>query len=476
MTEHTQTVGSSGTLIPGTPNRSLLIGIAALLGILGNAVFVMLTPLLPLMQGEYDLNISETTWIFTALTLATAASYVVFPRMSDILGDRVAAAGCAALLMAGALLPAIVQSYPALLLGSVLLGLGGASAVLPFGILRRHLSGDALIIAVIVGVISAGIGAGVGFLVGGLVVESLTIVAFFYIMAGLFALSTLAVIATIPSDHAGSDERIGILGTAWLIGWITLLLLGLSMAPTWGYTNPMTLGLIAAGIILAVFWVLAEYRSNATVFDLKLFKIRTVFGACIGAAMVGAVLSNTLLLVSYYAQTPSEVGYGLGLDALGTSIIFIPLAVMIAVGGQIGGKVIERGFAIGVSVVGASIAGVGSAWLMLDHEAQWQFLVGTGILGLGYGLATAGVFALPQLAVPEEEAGMSAGLVGTSMIIGTAIGSALVTGILSTSYVAGAPGIPEEHLYVVSFGTSVAFCVATAAIMLASRNSKVKPL
>ncbi|MFD6065179.1 MFS transporter [Rhodococcus wratislaviensis] len=452
-----------------TNNRSLIIAVSALLGILGNGVFVMLTPLLPLMQGEYNLDLTETTWVFTALTLATATSYVIFPRLADIYGDRLSAASCGVLMLMGALLPAMVKSYPALLIGATLLGLGGAAQVLNIGILRRHLTGDALVVAVTVAVIASGIGAGAGFLVGGLALQSVTIVAFFYIMAGIFALSTIAIIAIVPSTRTPSDARVGVLGTVWLIGWITILLLGLSMAPSWGYTDPMVITLVVVGLLLAAFWVLAERRSSAAVFDLSLLKIRSVSAGFGGGVLSGAVLSNTLLLVSYYVQTPAEYGYGFGLDALGTGIVFVPFAVMMVVGGYIGGIGVDRGLAMGVSITGALVAGLGSLWFVLGHGEQWEFFIGTGLVGLGIGFSYAGIFALPQLVLSEEKAGMGAGLVGTGMIIGTSVGSALVTGILSSSSVEGAPGIPQASNFIFSFITSVVFCVGTVALMAWAR-------
>ena len=55
---------------PG-PRKAPLIGVGALLVTLTNAVIFVLPPLLPIIQAQYGLaTVSETTWLYTALTLA----------------------------------------------------------------------------------------------------------------------------------------------------------------------------------------------------------------------------------------------------------------------------------------------------------------------------------------------------------------------------------------------------------------------
>src|SRR6478735_8286991 len=62
---------------PGS-RKAPLIGVAALLVTLTNAVIFVLPPLLPLMAAQYGLaTVSETTWIYTAFTLAGGAGYIL---------------------------------------------------------------------------------------------------------------------------------------------------------------------------------------------------------------------------------------------------------------------------------------------------------------------------------------------------------------------------------------------------------------
>ena len=77
-----------------------------------------------------------------------------------------------------------------------------------------------------------------------------------------------------------------------------------------------------------------------------------------------------------------------------------------------------------------------------------------------------------QMAVPEDKAGMAAGIVGTAMAIGIAFGSALVTGVLSASVVA-VPGsdieVAAESLYGTGYWISVGLATLIVVTVLISR-------
>ncbi|MFF2028269.1 MFS transporter, partial [Streptomyces sp. NPDC058171] len=88
-----------------------------------------------------------------------------------------------------------------------------------------------------------------------------------------------------------------------------------------------------------------------------------------------------------------------------------------------------------VFVIGALTSASGLAWLALAHDQQWQYLVGAAVMGLGTRIGYAAGFTMVQMAVPEEKAGMAAGVAGTFMAVGFAFGTALVSGDLSASLV-----------------------------------------
>lgn len=476
MTQTHQAAGSGSRTTPGRqPGRGTLIGIGSLLVVLTNAVIFILPPLLPVIQAQYGLaTVAETTWLYTVLTLGGGAGFILLPRLADLYGDRNANVAAAAFLTAGALVPAVGDSYPTLLVGCALMGFGGAAQVLPLGFLRRGLGEGGITVAVAILVIGTGVGIVAGMIGGGLIVQNLSLQSFFVVLTAIGAVTTIASYLLIPHlPPAERNGRIGVVGTVWMIGWVAAILLTLTQGLVWG--NAALIPLVL-GVVGGIAWIRVERRSSTAVFDVAMMKAPLVTASCICIALFAAVNSAFLLLVSTYAQIIPEAlrpvdAYGLGLSALETGWLMLPFALTFVVGGAIVDRPVNNGRVVPVFVSGALISAAGLAWLALAHDQKWHYLVGAAIIGLGCSIGYAAGFTLVQLAVPEEKAGMATGVAGTFLAVGFAFGTALVSADLSASLVP-VPGtaleVAAERLYGVGYWISGALALAVVLTVLVS--------
>lgn len=447
-----------------TADRKALIAVAALLATVTNAVAFMVPPLLPLITSSYAHNsVSAATWIFSALTLGGGAGFVLIPRLTDMLSERAMALLAGGFLVGGALIAAIADTYLALVIGSALLGFGNAAQLLPLSFLRRHLPGNGVSTAVMVLIMATGSGVVLGMVGGGISVRiwplpthleadgslpSLSIAPFYYILAALFALTTVALLVVVPNSPPQSRGRLGIVNTVWLIGWVALVLLPLSAPPdsTIGKNGAV---ILLVGVVAAVAWVFAERRSTKPVFDIAVLRTPYVTTACLSAGLFGCVDAAFLVLANYYAQTPDGLPvsadggrtgwstqfaeYGLAYDPLKTSLIMLPFALTMFISGKYAERLIARGRPGAILAGGAAVCAAGLLFLAVAHDRPWEYVVASGVIGLGSRAGYSAAFAIPQFVVPEEKAGMAAGMPGTVMAIGIAIGAAVVTVVLNAS-------------------------------------------
>ncbi len=475
---HEAAGGGSGTTAAGEPRKGTIIGIGSLLVVLTNAVIFIIPPLLPVIQAQYGLaTVAETTWLYTILTLGGGAGFILLPRLADLYGDRRANVAAAAFLAAGAVVPAVGDSYPMLLVGCALMGFGGAAQVLPLGFLRRGLGEGGIGIAVAVLVVGTGVGIVAGMIGGGLIVQSLSLRSFFVVLAAVGAVTTLASYLFIPppprDSHAVRTGRIGVLGTVWMIAWVAAILLTLTQGLVWG--NAALIPLVL-GVIGGIAWIRVERRSSSAVFDVALMKAPLVTASCICIALFAAVNAAFLLLVSTYAQIIPEAlrpvdSYGLGLSALETGWLMLPFAVTFVLGGIVADGPVNNGRVAPVFVSGAVIGAAGLAWLAIAHDQQWHYLVGAAVIGLGCSMGYSAGFTLVQLAVPEERAGMATGVAGTFLAVGFAFGTALVSADLSASLVP-VPGttleVAARSLYGVGYWLAGSLALAVVLTVLVS--------
>ncbi|WP_158675721.1 MFS transporter [Nocardia stercoris] len=451
--------------------RFALIAVAALLATVTNAVLFMLPPLLPLMKDQLGLDSASETWIFTALTLGGGAGFILLPRLADVLSDRPTAVLAGGVLTLGALIPAVVYTYPAVLAGAALLGFGSSAQLLPLGFLRRHLSGGRVSTAVSVLIMATGGGVVAGMLGGGLTVRFLSVPTFFFIMAAVFVATTVALVLAVPRADPESAGAPGVFGTLWMIAWLTAILLTLTQGLLWGdaVLIPLVLGL--AGYFT---WRRFERRSAAPVFDLAILKMPYAKVACWAAGLFGAIDAGFLLSVTYYTQAdPAQTGYGLGYDAFGTGLLMLPFALTMFISGKAAEQRVAKGRPGVVLLAGAAVSAVGVAVLTVDHRHIWAYLIGAGLIGLGSRAGYSGAFAVPQFLVPERKAGMAAGLVGTCMAIGIAFGSALVSALLLASP-DPVTGQAPEAAYVDSYVCTLACALAVLVIVLVAHRRSHK--
>ncbi|WP_225804451.1 MFS transporter, partial [Streptomyces sp. NK15101] len=257
-------------------------------------------------------------------------------------------------------------------------------------------------------------------------------------------------------------------------GSVAAILVSLTQGLTWGDAAliPLVIG-IAGGVA----WVRVERRSSAAVFDVALLKTPFVTAACLCIALFAAVNSAFLLLLSTYTQIIPEAlrpedAYGLGLSALQTGWLMVPFAVTFLIGGAAVDRPVSKGHGAPVLVLGALISAAGLAWLALAHDRQWHYLVGAAVMGLGCSIGYAAGFTVVQTAAPEEKAGMAAGIAGTFMAAGFAIGTALVSADLGASLVP-VPGtqleVAAKSLYGTGYWLSGVLALLVVVTVLVSR-------
>jgi MFS family permease len=444
-------------------NKPALVGIAGVLILVTNAVLFLMPPLLPIIQAEYGLStVAQTSWIFTVLTLGGGVGFIIIPRIADLYGDRNASVVSSLFITVGALVPAVGDSYATLVIGCAVMGVGGAAQLLPLGFLRRGLGESGLNLGVAVLVIATGIGIVVGMIGGGLVVAHLSLQAFFILLTVLAGLMTVGSFVSIPHNpavSAAAPGQIGVRGTVWLIVWVGAILLALTQGLVWGDAALIPL---AVGVVGGITWLIAERRSATPVFDASVLKSGFVLTASASIGLIAAVNAAFLVLMATYAQVPPEYlppaeAYGLGLSALGTGILMLPFAFTFLVGSLIAEGPVARGRGGRVLTAGALTATAGLGGLAVAHDQHWQYLIGSGVVGLGCALVYSAGFALVQMAVPESKAGMASGMAGTFMAVGFAFGSALVASILSASVVV-IPGttieVATENLFAPAYWTA----------------------
>jgi EmrB/QacA subfamily drug resistance transporter len=420
---------------------------------LGIGAFALLQslviPVLTTVQQELHTTQNTVTWILTAYLLSASIMTPILGRIGDMAGKRRVFVATLAALAVGSLLAAVAPSIGVMIVARVIQGFAGGMLPVAFGIIRDEFPAEK--VAGAVGAIAAltAVGAGLGIVLAGPIVAALDYHWLFWLPLILTLVAAVAAILFVPESPIKTPGRISWLPALLLSGWLVALLLGLSQAPTWGWSSWRLLGMLAIAVVLAAGWLVAELRAATPLIDMKMMRRTAVWTNNLVALLIGLGMYATFAFLPEFVQTPAVAGYGFGASITRSGLMLLPSAItMFAVGifaGRLGRRLGGKRLIIAGCLIGCGAMSV----LAFAHQHAWQIYLSNALMGVGFGLAFSAMAALIVTAVPPSQTGVASGMNANIRTIGGSIGSAVMASIVTSQL---APtGLPRESGYTTGF-------------------------
>ncbi len=242
-----------------------------------------------------------------------------------------------------------------------------------------------------------------------------------------FALTALFVPHSVEHSEGGFDIT-GSLLSAIAVGG---LVLAFHEGPARGWSAPVTLVALAAGILGSLAFVLVELRRDHPLLDVRIFAIRGLAAGSINLFVVFAVMFSLFLVLIQYLQAV------LGYSALKAASGLLPMAIMMMPLSTIAPTIAERVGFRRTLVTGMLLmsAGLFTFATLADPDGGYMtVLPGIMILGAGVGLSMSPSTAAITASLPEEKQGVASALNDTVREMGGAVGIALIGSVLNSAY------------------------------------------
>ena len=354
-------------------------------------------------------------------------------RLADLLGRRRLFMAGVAVFTLGSLLSGLAWSEGALIVTRALQGLGGAllaPAALSI-IVTTFREGRDRNIALGVWGAASGSGGAVGVLLGGILTSYLSWSWIFFVNLPV-GVAVLAVSPWLLSESraALSHRHFDVSGAVSITAGMMVLVYAITRPSQHGWSNGLTVGLLAAAAALIVAFVAIEARSPAPLLPLRIFRARTLSAANATSAMVGAAAFGQFFLLTLYLQ---EV---LGYSAIKTGVAFIAITVTIVLLSNLAQSLTTRLGARPVLCAGLLLTAAGGALyaqMPAGGHYFWDVFPGLLLSGIGLAFSFVPVMIAGLTGVQPADAGVASGLINTSRQIGGSIGLAAVTTIASTA-------------------------------------------
>ncbi|MER6700251.1 MFS transporter [Streptomyces fimicarius] len=427
------------------------VGALGALAVATGALESVVTPTLPLLQRELELNPSEGALLSIVLLVTGALVTPIAGKLGDRHGGKRIMVRLMTVVCAGGLVSALAPNLPVLLLGQILQGAMVGALPLSFILVREHLpAGEA---KVAVGVVSGlFVGGGMaGTLAAGPVAEGLS-------RHWMFALPTFAVIGAtvlvnrvLPHDPPRRSDGAGVdlPGLVLLSGTLVTLMLVLALAPEIA-ARPLVLGALA--VLLAAFvtgWVAVERRAASPMVDLRMLSRPAVWKSCVLTFVICVGTSMAVHLVPQLLALSAD-GYGFGASATQIGLFLLPGAVAASLAGPVSGFGARRYGSRAVVTAGIVIMSAALIALAAVHSEIGHLVIGKLLIALANGLCVTALVTGTATSVDRGDTGIATGLVLVTRVIGFAVGVQISGAILTAGTPTGS-NIPAESAFVTGF-------------------------
>ncbi len=428
---------------------------------------------IPTILRDFRTTLPRLQWVITGYSLTFAALLIIGGRLADIHGARRIFMIGAAIFGVGSLVAALSTGVVMLIVGEAIVEGIGASLMLPatLGILTSSFQGHERATAFAAWGAVLGVAVALGPVIGGFLTT-------YYSWRWAFIINVIvvpfaiagAVIFMREAPRPERRERIDVPGALLVASGMLLLVFGISEGGTYGWWHPLEsvkllgvpvwsldrpvaivpIAFLASAILLTVFVRVELAKERARRDPLFEFSTLRRLGFRYGlATLVVLAMGQTafLLVISVFLQD------GRHLSAVQAGLWLIPSGAFIAIGAQIGGRLTRTIGTTGVVRAGLAFEALGLAVTALVVHASVTFLAmlpGFALFGTGIGFAGSQLTNVILADVPADKSGAASGANSTVRMIGSSLGIAIVSAILSTltiryalDRVRGTAGIPS---------------------------------
>jgi EmrB/QacA subfamily drug resistance transporter len=388
---------------------------------------------LPRITSELG-GLDKLSWVVTAYLLTSTAATPLWGKISDLYGRRIIFQAAITIFVLASMLSGLAQSIEQLIAFRAIQGLGGgglfalALAVIGDVIPPRERGRYQGYFGVVFGSSSV-----LGPVLGGWFTEGPGWRWIFYINVpiGIGALVVTSLALKMPVVRR--NHRIDYLGAAVIVAAVTSLLLYTAWAgPDHGWGSALGLGLVAAGMVLTVLFVVVESRVSEPIIPLELFRdsvfsLSVVYTFITGFAMFGAMIFIPMYLQVVDGMSPTTSG-----------LAMLPMVVGIFSTSISSGQAMTRTGRYKIFPIMAAITIVAALFLLSSLDVgspYWQAAVAMFVMGAGLGLQMQILVTVVQNAVDRRHMGTATSSVTFFRQMGGSFGTA-VFGAIITSQVA----------------------------------------
>jgi EmrB/QacA subfamily drug resistance transporter len=410
------------------PNVLLAVILTAQMMVVLDATIVNVA--LPHIQRALGFSNSSLSWVLNAYVLTFGGLLLLGARSGDLLGRRRTFLAGIGLFSLSSLAGGFATSSWELLGARATQGVGGAlAAPAALALLTTAFpEGTSRVRAIGLFTTVSAAGGATGLVAGGILTQwaSWRWVMFVNVPIGLAVIFLgRSVLSETPQRHGRFDLTGALTSTAGMTG----LVLGLVEAGSSGWSSPLTVVSLAAGVVLLAAFVAIENRAEEPILPLRILADRTRAGANVARGFSYAGMYGMVFFLTQFLQDIQHH------SALFTGIGFLPTPTSVFLSSQLTSRVLVSRISpktLMVSGSAISAAGLLLATQLRASTSYPQVLAALILMGVGMGISFVSLTTAGLAGIAPADAGAASGLINVMQQLGAALGLAVLVTVFDT--------------------------------------------
>ncbi|WP_425844850.1 MFS transporter [Agrococcus sp. TSP3-2-1] len=291
--------------------------------------------------------------------------------------------------------------------------------------------------------------------------------------AAMVTLTFFAILWGVPESEPLPGRRLDAGGFVLLALSLLTITSGLTFLKIGGLEAWWGWAVMALGMLLLLpfgRWVLGK---DDPAIDLRVMRQPSMWPVQLTAGLVGVSLLGAQTPLATYAGTDPSLGYGLGLDATGRSLLIGVYLLALIVGAGALAVLSTRIRPRLLLIVASTLVGIGYLLLVPFHLEIWQVFACMAVAGVGSGALVGALPAAAAAAAPRGQTGVATGMTNTTKTIGGSFASSIFAIVLAVGAVGTAASLGGYIVVWIICGVTA--LVAAAALVAVPKLAFADP-
>ncbi len=382
------------------------------------------------VQSLLHAGVAQLQWVVGGYALVFAALMLIFGKLGDKFGRRRILVVGMAVFVVGSVISALAVNPTMLIIGRGVMGLGAAASEPGTLSMLRHLYPDQSQRARALGVWAAiaGLAIAVGPVFGGVLVGIGGFRAMFWFNVAAGAVVTVLAFNTLPESFDVNPSGLDIKGAITGATALALLVVGIILGESQGYSSAVVIALFVFGIASAATFALVELRAPDPLINLRYLAIPRFAVSLTTAFTVYFTIIAVFFFTALYLQLVE------GYSGYRIALIFLPMTIGMVFASLFAGRWVAKAGPRVPMTLGAIAGGAGVllADIALSGNIHVLMLASSLTLaGLGFGITVVPVTFVALSVIPARHSGMAAATTNTARALGVIVSVSVLGSLLN---------------------------------------------